>query len=621
MEGISMNKINVIKNNLKKIFSGVALLCLLALSSQTKSFYNESENYDGLTSGHVLLNSGWIVNMYRYGAGKPYCEDKRGPIFKDDAVANLIRKFWYDGRPTKIGFLANIPKGKLGVFFGQLINYLYQGFPEEQENKLIDELLKYDPEYEEFKVLWLKCVNKGYKLEDKKFNELKNAKKLEQKKIKELQKEYKIMELNEKIAQASKEWGKKKGFSNVKKEIKKEYDTKGYYQALKKVREQAFEGVSKEIRDEYGKMQTIVKRMKAKIDKMVKKKSEMIKKTLLKPIRKSFEFCKRNHRYAAEITEGILWALFLHKLDLGGSKEKIKAMNDCFRAIDQEFKRDCNRWLLIRHIIRVFGNFSIGESLFDYVRVSSLGLLKDKSLDIPMLNLIYYSLNMSNTEVKQAIIQDILERGKYEVFKGLIHNLIEFPTELNARSISMILKSGLLERDEFFKRSVQYSLDQATFYNNKQGILEVLIVSWDMGLQEIVDKIIKNEHLLRVPAKISGADQNFDNSQENENCPCGIVYVINQLRKWGHTEFADKIEKNVAFGTDAKWVSDALRYCKNEAPDTQERSKLLTDAVCTAKKPDKDTSEKVEDIVKEDQVCTIQLENKKLYLNKSFLLL
>ena len=53
--------------------------------------------------------------------------------------------------------------------------------------------------------------------------------------------------------------------------------------------------------------------------------------------------------------------------------------------------------------------------------------------------------------------------------------------------------------------------------------------------------------------------------------------------------------------------------------DRRERGTFLNDTVCVAKENQDD--ERLDDVIEEDQVCTIQLFNKKLYLNKSFLLL
>jgi len=379
-----VSKINIFKRKLKKLLSVIAVFCLLAISSQIQTYLHiplkglfEVLKYDDIGFAHALLHSGWVENVYQYGSGKPHrvvtignreqwkCEKK------SDAVANLVRKFWFRKSenhqllPTKFNCLANIPNARLGKVFGKLINYVYTGLSYEQyEQELIDEFLKYDPEYEEYRqeltVLWREVIDEGYRLEDKKFNELKKAKKLEQEKIKELKKEYKIMELNERIARASKKWGKKKGFSKKRKEILRSFgsaqapleklgtqqDDRGfdiaeYHRKLQEARERVFSSISKEIQDEYCKILGTVKKMKANIDKKVNKKRNIIKKELFEFLAKALEFCKTKNTYLPRMTESIVWALFFHKLDdLTSLEEKIIAINDCLQVIDNEYKNE-----------------------------------------------------------------------------------------------------------------------------------------------------------------------------------------------------------------------------------------------------------------------------------------
>ena len=363
-----LNFVNKLKNNFKKLLSIVALFCLLAISSQIKTYPHiplkglfEVLKKDDIGFGHTLLHSKWIENMYQYGEGKPPCQERYWrPVFKNDEVANLVRKFWFRRSenhqllPTQFGPFANIPNDQLGNIFGQLINYVYtlrqaslaKVGTQQDERELISELLEYDQLFKQELTAFLRELHEQeYKLEDEKFNLLKQAKKLEQEKREELQKKYKMDELKDEIAQASKEWGKKKGFSKKREEIEKIYDTARYYRALKEASEMAFEGVPKEIKSEYSKTQATIKKIDAAIVKMVKKKKDVIRKALFDPIHQAFMFCQTSKIYVPRTVEAILWALFFHKLEeLRSRDEKIKAINDCIGAIDKEFKREefCN---------------------------------------------------------------------------------------------------------------------------------------------------------------------------------------------------------------------------------------------------------------------------------------
>ena len=94
-----MNKINIL-NKIKFIFA-VVIFSLMAVSSQTKTYPHiplkglfEVLKHDDICFGHALLHSKWIENMFQYGSGKPHRQENYWrPTQKDDAVANLIRKF------------------------------------------------------------------------------------------------------------------------------------------------------------------------------------------------------------------------------------------------------------------------------------------------------------------------------------------------------------------------------------------------------------------------------------------------------------------------------------------------------------------------------------------------
>jgi len=360
--------VNRLKKKIKKTLSIIAAICLFSIFNQVRTYPHiplkglfEVLNNGDIGFGHALLHSKWIENVYQYAEGKPHRQvrgrrnrEQWNNQEKNDAVANLIRTFWFRASedhqllPTQFGPLAKIPNERLGVLFGKLINYVYMGCPELIREELIDELVKYDPDYAKLRqkltVHWKELIDEEYKLKDEKFAclqgpEAQRRKEQLQKKTKELQEHYKIIELNNKIVQASKKWGKKKGFSKVREEIKKDYDTAGYNKALKEARENAFGGVPKKLKDEYGKTQAEVRKIDAAIAKIVRKKKDAIKKALFYPIDQALVLCKKNTRYTTRTTEGILWALFFHKLgSLVSMEEKIKAINDCFKEIENEYK-------------------------------------------------------------------------------------------------------------------------------------------------------------------------------------------------------------------------------------------------------------------------------------------
>ena len=370
-----MNKINSfkkLKNKIKKLLAVFTVFCLAAISSQIKTYTHiplkglfEVLKYDDIGFAHALLHSKWIENMYQYGQGKPHRKilvrknrTRWKAQEKKDAVANLVRKFWFKKSenhqllPTKFGCLANIPNGKLGKVFGKLINCLYLSSSSGQvksnrEEALIDELVKYDLEYEQFKLeiamLLREVDSEECKLENERFNTLKEAKKIEKEERKKTEVRYanEIDGRKKALFQARQECKKKGEFSKAKKEIDQKFKWGEYLGVLKETRKNAFEGIAKEIQSQYSKIQMVVKKSDAAIVKMVKRKRDAIKKQLFEPIEKALEFCKKNRRYASRTTESILWALFFHKLDdVISREEKIKVINDCLQEIDEEYKNE-----------------------------------------------------------------------------------------------------------------------------------------------------------------------------------------------------------------------------------------------------------------------------------------
>jgi len=104
-----VNKINNFKNKCKRVLSIIAAFCLLAISGQIKPYFHiplkglfEVLKVDDIGFAHALLHLNWIENMYQYGQGKPHKPFVGGrrrkqwkTVKKDDAVANLIRTFWF----------------------------------------------------------------------------------------------------------------------------------------------------------------------------------------------------------------------------------------------------------------------------------------------------------------------------------------------------------------------------------------------------------------------------------------------------------------------------------------------------------------------------------------------
>ena len=341
----------------------IFIFYLLAVSSQVKTYPHiplkglfEVLKIDDIGFAHALLHSKWIENMYQYGPGKPHRQiEVRNRLQwkidnKNDAIANLVRLFWFRRSEehqllsSKFGLLANISCAKLGIVFGELINYVYRGCPQGLEDILIKEFLEYDEQYKRELVAYLREVNdQEYKLNDKKFGLVEKIKNAEKEEIKRLHVDYRMAELNGEIKKASKACKVDKNlvFKDEKKKIEDKFDRAGYLKALKEAKQGVFEGVTKETQDEYRTMQADVKKTDVAIARIIKKKREAIKKELFDPIRQALCLCKTGEKYIPRTTEGILWALFFHKLeDLSSLDKKIAAINDCINQIDGEFKQD-----------------------------------------------------------------------------------------------------------------------------------------------------------------------------------------------------------------------------------------------------------------------------------------
>jgi len=282
---------------------------------------------DDIGFAHALLHSKWIENMYQYGPGKPYREVERASgrqwsfETEDDAVANIVRRFWFrrdEGHallPTRVGCLANIPGDQLGIIFGKIINWLYEGLDPNVETALIDDIFMFDSKARQ--------VNQELKELKEKIADQKNI----------LDKKFYLIKEAERILDVKKQ----ELIQRFKKEEK--FDKERYLQSLQEARKQVFSGIDKEFCDSYQNALVDLKQLKTKEKKLIKQKRGAIQKTLFTPIRKAWKLCKTAKRYLPRTIEAILWALFLHKTDdLASLQEKINAVNDCLFQIDEKFK-------------------------------------------------------------------------------------------------------------------------------------------------------------------------------------------------------------------------------------------------------------------------------------------
>jgi len=366
------NNLSNRKKQFKKLLLSICMFCLVAVCHQTNCYPHiplkglfEVLKTDDIGFGHAILHSKWIENVYQYGAGKPH---RKVPIkngkstscraeYKDDAIANLVRKFWFRKSedhqllPTKLGCLAKIPNDKLGSFFGKIINYILRGLPSELENILIDELLGYDFQGKQFQrdltALFQELDYEENKLKNRTFSFLQRAHGKLQLVIQMLEKRYKMTELNQALKalpQVNDEWGERKfkrgELKKEKQRLEKLFDKFRYVKTIEVAKKDIFGALTKGKYDEYQKIVKDIKKIESEIDKIIKKKRSTIKKILFTPICQAFQLCSRGDVYIPRTTEGIVWALFFHKLNgLITLDEKIAAINDCIKEIDDEYKK------------------------------------------------------------------------------------------------------------------------------------------------------------------------------------------------------------------------------------------------------------------------------------------
>ena len=442
-----MNKIN----KFKKILAVVAVFCLLAVSSQVKTYPHiplkglfEVLKVDDIGFSHALLHSKWIENMYQYGAGKPH---RKVPIKKgrdtswrvqekNDAVANLIRKFWFRKSenhqllPTKFGFLANIPNEQLGTMFGKLINYVYLGCNPGDEPKLIDELLKYAPRDsvidQEIEILIQELGQKKAQLNDERFSGLQEANSTFRQKCRSLEQKFNMQQFRQELKQLKKIYKEDKKLCKIEeKKMRERYNTNEFSKAVQQAEEKSFAKLSQAVRnarDEYKKIVRAVQVCEGKINGKIIKRRQAVKKTLLTPIEKSLQFCKAGNVYMPRATESILWALFFHKLDSFISlKAKIKAINDCIGQIGREFKREafCEKEVL-EDLYRQ-EDFLTFEHMFQMLSVDAeIGML-DKDYGLGLHYLIRLAVGMLPPVVTQGRFGYEYEPGKISYTRPNCH--------------------------------------------------------------------------------------------------------------------------------------------------------------------------------------------------------
>lgn len=117
-----------------------------------------------------------------------------------------------------------------------------------------------------------------------------------------------------------------------------------------------------------------------------------------------------------------------------------------------------------------------------------------------LLCLVYNVFSMKNPEVKQVVIQDLLERRPdyYERFKGMIHNLIEYILRGDDQNVKsevgkIILRSGFYKKDPVLKRFVQKAIvDNSRFYDDQVRVKNMLHVLLNQGYKDLVLAIVKH---------------------------------------------------------------------------------------------------------------------------------
>jgi len=313
---------------------------------------------DDIGFGYVLLHAKWIENMYQYGAGKPHrqVEVKNRTRWrieeKNDAVANLVRTFWFRRAeshqllPTQFSVLASIPHDNLGSIFGLLMNYVYNNFDSQLENRLIEEMLQHDEKARdlgnEIEKLQQEVEIEKKKLEDEKFVAVEQANQALKQKREQLKLEYKRAEFNEELKGIKQAHKKDKVlFRQEQKKLKEKYKEKEFNVKRKQAEKDVFSNISKETQKEYRKIKQAIGKIEGRTKGKMHQRTKAIKKEFLYPIEQAWKLCKRGGTYASRMAEGILWALFFHMLDDFASMEhKITAINDCINIIGKEFKRE-----------------------------------------------------------------------------------------------------------------------------------------------------------------------------------------------------------------------------------------------------------------------------------------
>jgi len=258
---------------------------------------------DDIGFGHALLHSRWIENIYQYGDGKaPSKENEWKGIEGIDPIVNLVRKLWfryeenYQLLPTKKGDFASIRDNQLGVVFGKLMNCVYKGFDKESKKEFI---------YAMFPGTVKEVKKYSQELNNPEFDEIRKAERI-------LVKET-LPKIMEKIG-ADKGWDPEVKF------------------VMKQERKKAFANIPQYIQNKYNNIK--IKQIQSRTNLLWDLANK-----LLQPIKQAFEFCKKKGVYLQRTTEGILWAIFFHRIDkMKLQGQKIQAINNCLFQIDNRFK-------------------------------------------------------------------------------------------------------------------------------------------------------------------------------------------------------------------------------------------------------------------------------------------
>ena len=198
-------------------------------------------------------------------------------------------------------------------------------------------LLSYDIEgAREHEELEKKLAQERENLSAEKFQVLEAATEKFKQETKRLEKEYDIVGFKKAFKKTKK---KKEGRKQAIRELKEIFRQKEFNMAVQSIRKEVFKDVL-HVQKEHKRLVQGVQTLQDKVNAHITKRRDVVIKELFGPIRASLEFCRTNGKYLPRTTEGVLWALFFHKLgNVTSLKEQIKVVNECIAAIDKKFKK------------------------------------------------------------------------------------------------------------------------------------------------------------------------------------------------------------------------------------------------------------------------------------------